>query len=156
MLSLKLTIFIVLFSSLCFGELDNQNSSEKNCCTTKRQSQSSLKDRLFDFLKQSVQNIQRTILIPARSDASYPRKEDNFSYLVTGGYRPEGENELVKYLVSLRLKQKEKIIFGSGHFCGASILSTTTVLTAAHCVALYVGIRLTCTIYSSYIYPTYI
>lgn len=42
--------------------------------------------------------------------------------------------EATKHQLSLREKVYEKFGFGEGHICGASVISSTIILTAAHCV----------------------
>ncbi|KAH8309994.1 hypothetical protein KR044_011634, partial [Drosophila immigrans] len=58
--------------------------------------------------------------------------DDDFQFLVTGGYRPE-QNLLVKFVVSIRTN-KERKYFGDNHFCGGAIISAKSILTAAHCL----------------------
>ncbi|XP_034139186.1 trypsin eta [Drosophila guanche] len=55
-----------------------------------------------------------------------------FHFLITGGYRPE-TNNLVKYVVSVRTNRERKF-FGDNHFCGGAVVSSTVILTAAHCL----------------------
>ncbi|XP_051862475.1 duodenase-1-like isoform X3 [Drosophila albomicans] len=71
----------------------------------------------------------------ANSSLVKTREDDEFVFLVVGGYRPEN-NDLAKYVVSLRHVDMEKDDgFGFGHFCGGSIISKKVILTAAHCLA---------------------
>ncbi|XP_044252034.1 anionic trypsin-2 [Drosophila takahashii] len=67
----------------------------------------------------------------AKDPDSDPSPSD-FQFLITGGYRPKNNN-LVKYVVSLRLGKSKKF-FGDNHFCAGAIFSPRAILTAAHCL----------------------
>ncbi|XP_046869514.1 trypsin eta-like isoform X3 [Drosophila willistoni] len=59
-------------------------------------------------------------------------EDDDFEFLISGGYRPES-NPLSKFLVSIRTT-KEQMSFGDNHYCGGSIISRKAILTVAHCI----------------------
>ncbi|XP_051862477.1 uncharacterized protein LOC117576993 isoform X7 [Drosophila albomicans] len=97
----------------------------------------------FDNVLDEVKNTNEAPLTKVKSNSESfansslvkTREDDEFVFLVVGGYRPEN-NDLAKYVVSLRHVDMEKDDgFGFGHFCGGSIISKKVILTAAHCLA---------------------
>ncbi|XP_023031503.1 trypsin-3 isoform X1 [Drosophila willistoni] len=59
-------------------------------------------------------------------------EDDEFEFLIAGGYRPK-TNLLVQFMVSLRT-EKQFGYFGDNHYCAGSIISKKVILTAAHCL----------------------
>ncbi|EDV45508.1 trypsin-1 [Drosophila erecta] len=66
------------------------------------------------------------------SQAQATPSPSDFQFLITGGYRPE-TNDLVKYVVSLRMGKPKKF-FGDNHYCAGVVFSQRAILTAAHCM----------------------
>lgn len=83
----------------------------------------------------TVQYTKKLHQTSSNSSLSNINDDNDFRFLVTGGYRPEN-NVLVKYVVSVRTV-KERKFFGDNHFCGGAIISAKSILTAAHC--LFIG-----------------
>ncbi|XP_034472055.1 chymotrypsin-1-like [Drosophila innubila] len=103
----------------------NINASLHNRLSAKNYNKTLL-DLQSDTIKKKLLQIGQIPKLSNINDVS------DFSFLVTGGYRPE-KNPLVKFIVSLR-KIKEKKFFGDNHFCGGSIISKKVILTAAYCL----------------------
>ncbi|XP_017835115.2 trypsin-1-like [Drosophila busckii] len=58
--------------------------------------------------------------------------DDNFHFLITGGYRPK-DNKLAKYTVFLTRDEPIEFFFGTNLICAGSIIAKDIVLSAAHC-----------------------
>ncbi|XP_034105882.1 putative trypsin-6 [Drosophila albomicans] len=114
---------------------NNEDSANEMTTVDELQFQS---DFIQHRLKHKKQRLQpREYSNPSLSDIN---DDDDFRFLVTGGYRPEN-NLLVKYVVSIRYN-KERKYFGDNHFCGGAIISSKTILTAAHCLFNKYGVKL--------------
>lgn len=60
----------------------------------------------------------------------------NATHRIVGGNVECSTNEISKYVVSLRVKNLGSV-YGSNHYCGGTIISKTTILTAAHCLLMW-------------------
>ncbi|XP_017062898.1 trypsin-3 [Drosophila eugracilis] len=86
---------------------------------------------LLISVRAELDTVSKITQIPSMPMPKDPSPSD-FQYLVTGGYRPKN-NDLVKYVVSLRLGKPKKF-FGDNHFCAGAIYSKRAIVTAAHCM----------------------
>ncbi|XP_055547971.1 trypsin-2-like [Wyeomyia smithii] len=78
--------------------------------------------------------IALVLILSPSNGSEVPSDKDNNSYdpRIVGGFQASANS--TRHQVSIRRKTTDLASFGSGHFCGGSLINNRTVLTAAHCL----------------------